>query len=337
MSGSASGVEDIQRYHRASRRLLSCLLLPLATGLVLLDDWIMFAVMLYLFWMLFSQVNSRALSELAVYDPDLEPAAKAARWRSALGEKIRHELAGFAGAAVMLLCLQELIRHPTPPGQDIPVKFAVAWFTLFWLAALLPLIDTMLADRRSKKIAWTLLALVLAAAAPIPAQFPFLLPYALAWLLYLLGLAFRKPARRHALIIHASDVCSGTGFVVAVVIMLWLIGFILGLGLEEENWLPPLGFDLPLLALAAFAFATHSFMKHERIRRGLFSTDFDEIGRKKIRRLKRGSILRAFDPQEASIEYWNWVRLVTRLGGFAWLVALLSILAAGAIGFSQPA
>ncbi|MBF2735671.1 MAG: hypothetical protein ISN26_06315 [Betaproteobacteria bacterium AqS2] len=333
MSGPAGGVEDIQRYHRASRLLLSCLLLPLATGLLLLDDGILLSIMLYMFWMLFSQLNSRALSELAAYSPDLEPAAKAARWRSVLREKIRHELTGLAAAAVMLLCLQELINHPTTPGQDIPVKFTVAWFTLFWLTALIPLLDTMLVHKGSRKIAWALLALLLAAGAPFPAQFPFLLPHALALLLYLLGLIFQKPARRHSLILHASDVCGGTGFIMAAAIAVWLIGFLLGLGLEEENWLPLPGFDLPLLALIISFFSLQSFMKHERIRHGLFTTDFDEIGKKKLRRQKRESLLRAFDPQEASAGYWNWVRLVTRLGRFAWLVALLSILVVGAFVF----
>ena len=110
----------------------------------------------------------------------------------------------------------------------------------------------------------------------------------------------------------------------------------IGVFLEQiaSEWQEPFGFD-PLLFIIVFsAFALHSFMQHERIRNGLFSADPEEISRIKLLHPNRKRVQRALNPSARPDWYWGWVRLVTTMGGYAWLVALISVFASFAIGFN---
>lgn len=57
----------LKNYYRLGRRLLACLLLPLAAGFYFTESWVMATALLYMIWLGSSSICARAMGDLVIH------------------------------------------------------------------------------------------------------------------------------------------------------------------------------------------------------------------------------------------------------------------------------
>lgn len=204
---------------------------------------------------------------------------KSSRWLALLWEGVRHLLAGYAGAAALLALLHILhgqeFAPPTLRQQDydadalLAVDQDRALFLLFWFSAFIPCMTAVMDDKRSNRRRWWLPIIAICVVSLPLGRYLLLLPFALALPIYLAVRSSRSPERRDSLIVNAHDAC---GCSIAVLV--------LGTILQLQLWWAAPTVDLLAYFMFASSCALWSFLHYERIRRGLFITDIDEVDQK---------------------------------------------------------
>ncbi|MBF2735693.1 MAG: hypothetical protein ISN26_06435 [Betaproteobacteria bacterium AqS2] len=325
------GVEGLLRYHRALHLLASCLLVPLAAAGVhslwrlpgtgpLPDGFILFCSLPSI-WFASSSARSIAISNLIVYATDGGPAEKSVRWRSALWRNIGFDLACCACFAVLLGMLHALAGELEPT-----IDLLVAESFLVLALGLLPVMVANIADKHSIGAQYYLGGM--ASYFFVYQEYSWkeefiLLPAALSLLLLLIGLFTRRQPLRNYLLANAFEFIAVASF---LIVLATVANFSLGL-------------DWNRVALLASVSALCTFAFYERIRRGFFTTDPEIIAKKMFgkqspseRKMfggqQKNHLHRLLNPLEGTPRRWQWVRLVLRLAPYAWLIALISTIAA---------
>ena len=133
------GVEGLFRYHRSLHLLLCCLLTPLlaanlhlfwvppGAGPMPFADFIS-SLILITAWLFSGQYFIIVMAELILYASDGSPTEKAARWRSALWDRIKIDL-GFWAGVVALLSLLHALAGGLKPNFDLPLLKSFLFIT----------------------------------------------------------------------------------------------------------------------------------------------------------------------------------------------------------------
>ncbi|MBF2735680.1 MAG: hypothetical protein ISN26_06360 [Betaproteobacteria bacterium AqS2] len=317
------GLAGLLDYHHALHRLVCCLLAPPLAAASIHALWrlpgtgplslMAFLLLLTAFAMMFlsSSYAAASMSNAVVYASDGGPTAKSARLRSLWWRVFKIDFACCAGIATLMALL-----HALAGGLEPDLSLQTFQASLLMAAAIYPLRGGLLADRHGLGSRWWVLigfAYVLVwrhlqgLGGPLA-----LLPHMLGAALLLLGLSIQQQPLRSYLLANAFEIIFAATYIIWIAVIAETT--ILGIGWQGA-------------AIMAVASAGATLAHHERIRRGLFTTDPEIIRRKSFAADKK-SVARMINPLTRTPRYWKWARLVLRFAPRAWLVALASSIVA---------